>query len=190
MPTDAPPHHTLPPTHPPRRLPRGADLYGSDATLYTHGDVRRAHTGATDLWATDATLYATPEDHERANAEVLKAVLRARAMAMETAAHDHGGDAGEDADDAVCPVCLGGTSGRDGTDEGDGEDQQNREDYLDDGILVATLPCGHRLHLRCALRAVDACVRAGDAPRCPTCRRVATAEAFEAEYSRGRIEVQ
>jgi hypothetical protein len=97
---------------------------------------------------------------------------------METAAHDHGGDAGEDADDAVCPVCLGGTSRRDGTDEGDGEDQQNREDD-DDGILVATLPCGHRLHLRCALRAVDACVRAGDAPRCPTCRRVATAEAFE-----------
>ena len=115
----------------------GADLYGSDATLYTHGDVRRTHTGATDLWATDATLYATHEDHERARAEVLKAVLRARAMAMETAAHDRGGDAGEDADDAVCPVCLGGTSGRDGTDEGDGEDQQNREDYLDDGILVA-----------------------------------------------------
>lgn len=157
----------------------GADLYGSDATLYTHGDVRRTHTGATDLWATDATLYATPEDHERANAEVLKAVLRARAMAMETAAHDtHGGDVGEDADDAVCPVCLGGTSGRDGTDEGDGTDQQNEEDD-DDGILVATLPCGHRLHLRCALRAVDACVRAGHAPRCPTCRRVATAEAFE-----------
>lgn len=160
----------------------GADLYGSDATLYTHGDVRRTHTGATDLWATDATLYATPEDHERANAERLKTYLRARALApdrvrsMETAAHDHGDDAGDDADDAVCPVCLGGTSGRDGTDEGDG-DQRNRDD--DDGMLVATLPCGHRLHLRCALRAVDACVRAGDAPRCPTCRRVATAEAFE-----------
>ena len=176
MPTDAPPHHTLPPTHP-RRLPVGADLYGSDATLYTHGDVRRTHTGATDLWATDASLYATPEDHERARAEVLKTYLRARALAMETAAHDHGGDAGEDADDAVCPVCLGGTSRRDQEDEGDG-DQQNREDD-DDGMLVATLPCGHRLHLRCALRAVDACVRAGDAPRCPTCRRVATAEAFE-----------
>ena len=109
---------------------------------------------------------------------MLKAYLRARAMAMETAAHTRGGDAGEDADDAVCPVCLGGTSGRDGTDEGHGQDQQNREDG-DDGMLVATLPCGHRLHLRCALRAVDACVRAGDAPRCPTCRRVATAEAFE-----------
>ena len=176
MPTDAPPHHTLPPTHP-RRLPVGADLYGSDATLYTHGDVRRTHTGATDLWATDASLYATPEDHERARAEVLKTYLRARALAMETAAHDHGGDAGEDADDAVCPVCLGGTSRRDQEDEGDG-DQQNREDD-DDGMLVATLPCGHRLHLRCALRAVDACAGAGDAPRCPTCRRVATAEAFE-----------
>ena len=155
----------------------GADLYGSDATLYTHGDVRRTHTGATDLWATDASLYATPEDHERARAEVLKTYLRARALAMETAAHDHGGDAGEDADDAVCPVCLGGTSRRDQEDEGDG-DQQNREDD-DDGMLVATLPCGHRLHLRCALRAVDACVGADDAPRCPTCRRVATAEAFE-----------
>ena len=187
MPTDAPPHHTLSPTHPPRRLPVGADLYGSDATLWIHGDVRRTHTGATDLWATDATLYATHEDRDRANAEVLKAVLRARALAMETAAHDHGGDAGEEADDAVCPVCLGGTSGRDGTDEGDGTDQQNEEDD-DDGILVATLPCGHRLHLRCALRAVDACVRAGDAPRCPTCRRVATTEAFEAGYSRGRID--
>jgi hypothetical protein len=156
----------------------GADLYGSDATLYTHGDVRRTHAGATDLWATDASLYATHEDRDRANAEVLKAVLRARAMAMETAAHDRGGDAGEDADDAVCPVCLDVTSRRDGTDEGDGEDEQNEEDR-DDGMLVATLPCGHRLHLRCALRAVDACVRAGDAPRCPTCRRVATVEAFE-----------
>ena len=69
----------------------GADLYGSDATLYTHGDVRRTHAGATDLWATDASLYATHEDRDRANAEVLKAVLRARAMAMETAAHDRGG---------------------------------------------------------------------------------------------------
>lgn len=178
MPTDAPPPHTLPPTHP-RRLPVGADLYGSDATLWIHGDVRRTHTGATDLWATDASLYATPEDHERARAEVLKTYLRARAMAMETPAHDHDGDASEDAnEDAVCPVCLGGTSGRDGTDGDDGEDQQNEEDDVD-GILVATLPCGHRLHLRCALRAVDACVRAGDAPRCPTCRRVATAEAFE-----------
>lgn len=161
----------------------GADLYGSDATLWIHGDIRRTHTGATDLWATDASLYATPEDHERARAEVLKAYLRAQALApsvrsMETAAHDRGGDAGEDADDAVCPVCLGGTSGRDEEDEGDGEDQQNREDD-DDGMLVAELPCGHRLHLRCALRAVDACVGAGDAPRCPTCRRVATAEAFE-----------
>jgi hypothetical protein len=157
----------------------GADLYGSDATLWIHGDVRRTHTGATDLWATDATLYATHEDRDRANAEVLKAVLRARALAMETAAHDtHGGNTGEDADDAVCPVCLDVTSRRDGTDEGDGEDQQNREED-DDGILVAALPCGHRLHLRCALRAVDACVRAGEAPRCPTCRRVATVEAFE-----------
>jgi hypothetical protein len=158
----------------------GADLYGSDATLYTHGDVRRTHTGgAMDLWATDASLYATHADLERARAEVLKAVLRARALAMETAAHDtHGGNTGEDADDAVCPVCLDVTSRRDGTDEGDGEDQQNREED-DDGMLVATLPCGHRLHLRCALRAVDACVRAGEAPRCPTCRRVATVEAFE-----------
>jgi hypothetical protein len=170
----------------------GADLYGSDATLYTHGDVRRTHTGATDLWATDATLYATHEDRDRANAERAQGGTSEREPApdrvrsMETAAHDHGGDAGEDADDAVCPVCLGGTSGRDGTDEGDGGTNETEDD--DDGMLVATLPCGHRLHLRCALRAVDACVRAGDAPRCPTCRRVATAEAFERIAADSRID--
>lgn len=183
------------PTRRTRRLPRGADLYGSDATLFAaHGDVR-VNVGA-DLWASDAALYAdVMTDRARSRAEALKDSLRARAVTRRRVqsrareGEDGGGGVGaEDEDDgAVCPVCLGGISARDGEDEGDGA-----EDGADHGVnpdvnsddddggdsLIAELPCGHRLHLRCALAAVDACVGAGDPPRCPTCRRVAAADGF------------
>lgn len=183
------------PTRRTRRLPRGADLYGSDATLFAaHGDVR-VNVGA-DLWASDAALYAdVMTDRARSRAEALKDSLRARAVTrrrVQSRAREGedggGGVEAEDEDDgAVCPVCLGGISARDGEDEGDGA-----EDGADHGVnpdvnsddddggdsLIAELPCGHRLHLRCALAAVDACVGAGDPPRCPTCRRVAAADGF------------
>lgn len=200
VPTDGAPAHRFTqlddrlPTRRTRRLPRGADLYGSDATLFAaHGDVR-VNVGA-DLWASDVALYAdVMADRARSRAEALKASLRARAATRRRVrsrreGEDGGGGLGADDEDdgAVCPVCLGGTSARDGEDEGDGA-----EDGADHGVnpdvnsddddggdsLIAELPCGHRLHLRCALAAVDACVGAGDPPRCPTCRRVAAADGF------------
>lgn len=149
-----------------------------------------------DLWASDAALYAdVMTDRARSRAEALKASLRARAVTRRRVqsrareGEDGGGGVGAEDDDdgAVCPVCLVGISARDGEDEGDGA-----EDGADHGVnpdvnsddddggdsLIAELPCGHRLHLRCALAAVDACVGAGDPPRCPTCRRVAAADGF------------
>ena len=204
MPTDGAPAHRFTqlddrlPTRRTRRLPRGADLYGSDATLFAaHGDVR-VNVGA-DLWASDVALYAdVMADRARSRAEALKASLRARAATRRRVrsrreGEDGGGGLGADDEDdgAVCPVCLGGTSARDGEDEGDGNEgaddgvNPNHAHSDDDGrdSLIAELPCGHRLHLRCALAAVDACVGAGDPPRCPTCRRVASADGFLATTS-------
>ena len=170
---------------------RGADLYGSDATLFAaHGDVR-VNVGA-DLWASDVALYAdVMADRARSRAEALKASLRARAVTRRRVrsrareGEDEGGVGGEDEDDGwTCPVCLGGRArARRGEDEGDGADEGTNHDDDDTAgdSLVAELPCGHRLHLRCALAAVDACVGAGDPPRCPTCRRVVSADGFLAE---------
>ena len=149
-----------------------------------------------DLWASDAALYADVmadglvHARRRSRLRCGRAPSRGEGFGRAHArARTEAGVGAEDEDDgAVCPVCLGGTSARDGEDEGDGAEEgadhgvnpDVNSDDDDDGrdSLIAELPCGHRLHLRCALAAVDACVGAGDPPRCPTCRRVAAADGF------------